>query len=47
MAEMEAVVPDVARGPNTETQEWNQPAIRCAVNPMVGAMRLTEPVVGS
>ena len=30
--------------PSTETQEWNQPTIRCAIDPMVEAMQLTEPV---
>jgi hypothetical protein len=44
---MEAAVPDVAEGPNTETQEWNHPTTRCALDTMVEAMQLTEPVVGS
>jgi hypothetical protein len=36
--------PDVAEGPNTEPQEWNQPTTRCARDPMVETMQLIEPV---
>ena len=39
-----AAAPDVAGGPNIETQEWNQPTTRCAMDPMVEAMQLTESV---
>jgi hypothetical protein len=35
---------DVAEGPNTEPREWNQPITRCAMDPMVEIMQLTEPV---
>jgi hypothetical protein len=35
---------DVAEGPNTEHQERNQPKPRCAMDPMVETMQLTEPV---
>ena len=49
VAEVEAVAPDAAGGgwPSTETKEWNQLKIQCAVNPMFETMQLTEPVVVS
>ena len=47
VVERAAVAPDVAGGPNTEPQEWNQPTTRCAMDPMVEAMQLTESVEDS
>jgi hypothetical protein len=44
VVERAAAALDVAEGPNTEPQEWNQPTTRCAMDLMVETMQLTEPV---
>jgi hypothetical protein len=44
VVERAAAALDVAEGHNTETQECNQPTTRCAMDPMVETLQLTESV---
>jgi hypothetical protein len=44
VVERAAAALDVVEGPDTEPQEWNQPTTRCAIDPRVETMQLTESV---